>query len=133
MEIGDLPIKNLDKDGRHCNFTELRDVQFGANNKLNYFAINKILDLRWVAHGNKTEGWSLTKDGFIIRFDIRIATLRSCVWVGRFKLPEKDTELASAVVNKKSDLCTALKHMSCWDIQVVKIEPKLLQKHLVGY
>lgn len=64
-------------------------------------AVNKILDLGWFAHGNKTEGWSLTKDRFIIRFDIGIAISSSCVWVGRFKRRDKGIKFAAAAVDKK--------------------------------
>lgn len=44
-----------------------------------------MLDKGWEARGQKEVGWGLTKDGFVIKFDIRIATPKGYVWVGYFR------------------------------------------------
>ena len=65
-QVGDIPVKKLDKRMNHCNYTVLNDVNFSASNKFNLFAVNKMLDKGWIAKGNSQEGWCLKKDGFII-------------------------------------------------------------------
>ena len=44
-----------------------------------------MLDSGWEARGSKEIGWILKKGNFMINFDIRINTPKSCVWVGYFK------------------------------------------------
>ena len=50
---GDIPIEKLDKNGKHCNYTVLQDVQYGASNRSNLFAVNRMLDQRLEARGKK--------------------------------------------------------------------------------
>ena len=100
-QVGDIPVEKLDKNLEHCNYTVLRDVQFGPSNKFNLFAVNKMLDDGWCAEGNSKEGWCLKKDGYIIRFDIRISTVSSCVWCGYFKRSSVKKDVALVVADKE--------------------------------
>ena len=61
LKFFDLPVEKLDKHGKHCNYTELRDVQYSEDNKFNLFAVNKMLDAGWEARGSKEIGWILKK------------------------------------------------------------------------
>ena len=55
-ESWDIPIKKLDKEINHTNYTVLKDVQYGANNKFNLSAVNRMLDQGWEARGEKEIG-----------------------------------------------------------------------------
>ena len=59
-ENGDIPVEKLDKNGEHCNYTVLKDVQYGTSNRFNLFAVNRMLEQGWEARGKKEGGWSLT-------------------------------------------------------------------------
>ena len=75
--------KKLDKNSNYCNYRALKGVQFGKNNTFNVFAVNKMLDKSWEERDTSKENWILTTDGFIRKFNIRIATPTGCICLNR--------------------------------------------------
>ena len=109
-QVGDIIVEKLDNKMNHCNYTVLREVNFSSSNKFNLFAVNKILDDRWLTEGNSNEGWFLKRDGFIIRFDICISTAQSCVWGGYFdrESAKKEVTVIAAIEEKEKIIVMSL-------------------------
>ena len=87
---GDYPVAKYDKDDKFEFYTMLENVTYNPKNVFNLYAGNKAMEEGWTVYGNKNVGYCLIKDGFVVKFDIRISTKTSCIWAGCFKrLPKQ--------------------------------------------
>ena len=44
LESGDIPVEKLANNEKHCNYTVLKDVQYGASNIFNLITVSRMLD-----------------------------------------------------------------------------------------
>jgi hypothetical protein len=79
MEV-DLPGMYCDKNGNNQFAVKLRDVDVIPESHYNLISVTKLMEEGHKVSGYKKDGLSVEKGGRVIKFDIRVETLKGVLW-----------------------------------------------------
>jgi hypothetical protein len=102
MEV-ELPGMYCDKHGNDQFAVKLQDVDVIPESHYNLISLTKLMEEGHKVSGNKKDGLSVEKGGRVIKFDIRVETLKGVLWCAYIRQPESKGEVAAGMSDDKSD------------------------------
>ena len=102
MEV-DLPGMYCDKNGDNQFAVKLRDVDVIPESHYNLISLTKLMEEGHKVTGNKKDGLSVKKEGWVIKFDIRIETPKGVLWSTYICQKESKGEVAAGMSDNRVD------------------------------
>ncbi len=99
----DLPGMYCDKNGNDQFAVKLRDVDIIHESHYNLISVTKLMEEGHKVSGNKKDGLSVERGGWVIEFDIRVETPKGVLWCAYIRRPESKGEVAAGMSNDKGD------------------------------
>jgi hypothetical protein len=79
----------------------LRNIDVIPESLYNLISITKLMEEGHKISGNKKDGITLQKGAQVMKFDIKVETLKGVLWCAYIKRPEANGEIAAGVSNNQ--------------------------------